>query len=61
MYIKYYVLRYPAILISSIPSNINIMAKLVIACHERDMSLSNQPIGDLKIERLLVELYSLEL
>jgi len=37
------------------------MAKLVIACHERDMSLSNQPIGDLKIERLLVELYSLEL
>ena len=38
------------------PADVTAMADLVIGCHERDVALSNQLIGDLAVERLLVGL-----
>ena len=38
------------------PADVTAMADLVIGCHERDVALSKQLIGDLPVERLLVGL-----
>ena len=38
------------------PADFTSMADLVIACHEGDVALSKQLIGDLPVERLLVGL-----
>jgi len=38
------------------PADITAMADLVIGCHERDLALSKQLIGDLPVELLLVGL-----
>jgi hypothetical protein len=38
------------------PADVTPMADLVIGCHERDMALSTQLIGDLAVELLLVGL-----
>jgi hypothetical protein len=38
------------------PADVTAMADLVIGCHEQDPALSNQLIGDLAVERLLVGL-----
>jgi hypothetical protein len=38
------------------PADVMAMADFVIACHERDVALSKQLIGDLPVERLLVGL-----
>ena len=41
---------------SESPGDVTPMADLVIGCHKRDVALSNQLIGDLAVERLLVGL-----
>ena len=39
-----------------IPADATAMADLVIGCHERDVALSKQLLGDLPVKRLLVGL-----
>jgi hypothetical protein len=39
-----------------IPGDVAPLASLVIACHERDLALSRQLLGDLPVEGLLVGL-----